>query len=140
MAPAFLPSSPPWRPLLPPHTHSKSPLLPHTSPGDNKNTAEAICRDIGVLEHDAPTEGRSLTGREFAALPEAAQEALLGKKQSMVFSRAEPIHKQVRALGDELCVLCTSRSRWAVSGSSCVCCTTGFLVVLCVSGTLSTSR
>jgi hypothetical protein len=35
-------------------------------PGDNKTTAEAICRNIGVLEEGAPVEGRSFTGREFS--------------------------------------------------------------------------
>jgi hypothetical protein len=35
------------------------------STGDNKTTAEAICRKIGVLEEGADAEGRSFTGREF---------------------------------------------------------------------------
>ncbi|KAI8469125.1 MAG: hypothetical protein J3K34DRAFT_454251 [Monoraphidium minutum] len=70
--------------------------------GDNKNTAEAICRNIGVLEEGAPAEGRSFTGREFAEMPRERQLAILAAGQSLVFSRAEPRHKQdiVRLLKD----------------------------------------
>lgn len=61
-------------------------------PGDNKKTAEAICRDIGVL--DGSAAGRSFTGREFASMPESEQEQILSCEDGLVFSRAEPKHKQ----------------------------------------------
>ncbi|GBF94232.1 hypothetical protein Rsub_06502 [Raphidocelis subcapitata] len=72
--------------------------------GDNKTTAEAICRRIGVLEEGAPAEGRSFTGREFSDLPHSKQLEVLGSGESLVFSRAEPRHKQdiVRLLTKEL--------------------------------------
>lgn len=38
--------------------------------GDNKLTAEAICRSIGVFEEGQALEGSSLTGLAFAALPD----------------------------------------------------------------------
>eukprot|EP00877_Chromochloris_zofingiensis_P004035 jgi/Chrzof1/13632/Cz08g05050.t1 len=60
--------------------------------GDNKKTAEAICRDIGVL--DGSAAGRSFTGREFASMPESEQEQILSCEDGLVFSRAEPKHKQ----------------------------------------------
>ncbi|KIZ04315.1 calcium-transporting ATPase, endoplasmic reticulum-type [Monoraphidium neglectum] len=70
--------------------------------GDNKTTAEAICRKIGVLEEGADAEGRSFTGREFVEMPRERQLAVLGAGESLVFSRAEPRHKQdiVRLLKD----------------------------------------
>ena len=49
--------------------------------GDNKLTAEAICRKIGVFEDDgAPLTRRSMTGMEFAGLPEAEKRDILGQK------------------------------------------------------------
>lgn len=63
--------------------------------GDNKLTAEAICRDIGVLDEHSGASS-SLTGREFASLTKEKQkEFLLADDLSgRVFSRAEPRHKQ----------------------------------------------
>jgi len=71
--------------------------------GDNKLTAEAICREIGIFHEGEALAGKSLTGREFAALSPAAQtELLCGQGGGRVFSRAEPRHKQdiVRVLKD----------------------------------------
>ena len=62
--------------------------------GDNKKTAESICRDIGVFSADEDLSGKSVTGREFAAMPEADQIAMLSGGGGRVFSRAEPRHKQ----------------------------------------------
>ncbi|KAJ3387816.1 hypothetical protein HDU92_001768 [Lobulomyces angularis] len=60
--------------------------------GDNKKTAESICRQIGVFEHDENLEGRSYTGREFDEM--SLQEKKLTVKRADLFSRTEPSHKQ----------------------------------------------
>ncbi|KAJ3093671.1 hypothetical protein HDU96_002108, partial [Phlyctochytrium bullatum] len=59
--------------------------------GDNKQTAEAICRDIGVFDATEDLTGKSFTGREFDDMtPEQKQEAV---KKASLFSRTEPTHK-----------------------------------------------
>ena len=71
--------------------------------GDNKLTAEAICREIGVFDEGEDLTGKSMTGREFAALSTDRQvEMLCSGRGGRVFSRAEPRHKQdiVRLLKD----------------------------------------
>ncbi|KAJ9178105.1 hypothetical protein P3X46_010017 [Hevea brasiliensis] len=60
--------------------------------GDNKNTAEAICREIGVFEPEEDISPRSLTGKEFMVLDD--QIAHLRQSGGLLFSRAEPRHKQ----------------------------------------------
>ena len=69
--------------------------------GDNKNTAEAICREIGVFGSKEDFSWRSLTGREFMDLPD--QKAHLKRGGGLLFSRAEPRHKQeiVKLLKEE---------------------------------------
>ncbi|XP_052211522.1 calcium-transporting ATPase, endoplasmic reticulum-type [Diospyros lotus] len=62
--------------------------------GDNKSTAEAICREICLFSKGEDLRGRSLTGKEFMALPSAEQIEILLKPGGKVFSRAEPRHKQ----------------------------------------------
>lgn len=62
--------------------------------GDNKSTAEAICRDIKLFPGVEDLRGRSFTGKEFMALPTAQQIEALSRPGGMVFSRAEPRHKQ----------------------------------------------
>jgi Ca2+ transporting ATPase len=59
--------------------------------GDNKNTAIAICRRIGVFSEDEDVEGLAYTGREFDDLsPKEQNEAVL---RSRLFARVEPAHK-----------------------------------------------
>ena len=45
--------------------------------GDNKLTAEAICRTIGVFSEDESLKGKSMTGREFVELSLAERKAIL---------------------------------------------------------------
>lgn len=62
--------------------------------GDNKSTAEAICSEIGLFPGADNLRGRSYTGKEFMALPTSQQIEALARPGGMVFSRAEPRHKQ----------------------------------------------
>ncbi|KAJ9548347.1 hypothetical protein OSB04_020890 [Centaurea solstitialis] len=68
--------------------------------GDNKNTAEAICREIGVFGPAEDLTSKSITGRQFMDHPD--QKGHLAQKGGLLFSRAEPCHKQeiVRLLKD----------------------------------------
>ena len=59
--------------------------------GDNQNTAESICRQIGVFGEQENLEGKSYTGREFDALSDG--EKMRAAKSASLFSRTEPTHK-----------------------------------------------
>ncbi|TYH09616.1 hypothetical protein ES288_A07G110700v1 [Gossypium darwinii] len=69
--------------------------------GDNKNTAEAICREIGVFGSSEDISSRSLTGKDFMDHPN--QKNHLRQSGGLLFSRAEPRHKQeiVRLLKED---------------------------------------
>lgn len=60
--------------------------------GDNKDTAEAICRNIGVFDANEDLTGKSYTGREFDDLTHAQK--IEAVKRANLFSRTEPAHKQ----------------------------------------------
>lgn len=62
--------------------------------GDNKSTAEAICKEIKLFSTDEDLTGQSLTGKEFMSLSHSEQVKLLLRNGGKVFSRAEPRHKQ----------------------------------------------
>lgn len=66
--------------------------------GDNKLTAEAICRKVGVFAVDEDLTGKSITGVEFMKLPLDKRRAMLAGHGGACFSRAEPKHKQVLLL------------------------------------------
>merc|ERR1711881_786534 len=59
--------------------------------GDNKNTAEAICKRIGIFQEDESTEGMAFSGREFDDLSVSEQRAACAKAR--MFARVEPFHK-----------------------------------------------
>lgn len=69
--------------------------------GDNKLTAEAICRDIGVFECEEDISLKSFTGRDFMLTPD--KKKILRQNGGLLFSRAEPRHKQeiVRLLKED---------------------------------------
>ncbi|KAL0375155.1 UNVERIFIED_CONTAM: Calcium-transporting ATPase 1, endoplasmic reticulum-type [Sesamum radiatum] len=69
--------------------------------GDNRNTAEAICRDIGVFGQGEDINYKSLTGKEFMGLQD--KRSHLRQSGGLLFSRAEPKHKQeiVRLLKED---------------------------------------
>ncbi|EMC91448.1 hypothetical protein BAUCODRAFT_152707 [Baudoinia panamericana UAMH 10762] len=59
--------------------------------GDNQNTAETICRQIGVFGQQEDLKGKSYTGRQFDSLSD--DEKLKAAKTASLFSRTEPTHK-----------------------------------------------
>ncbi|KAL8806552.1 MAG: hypothetical protein Q9223_004689 [Gallowayella weberi] len=59
--------------------------------GDNRNTAESICRQIGVFGPNEDVSGKSYTGREFDSLSENEKKHVATRMS--LFSRTEPTHK-----------------------------------------------
>ncbi|XDV44824.1 hypothetical protein PO909_013060 [Leuciscus waleckii] len=59
--------------------------------GDNKGTAVAICRRIGIFTEDEDVTGKAYTGREFDDLPISEQSEAV--RRACCFARVEPAHK-----------------------------------------------
>lgn len=59
--------------------------------GDNKNTAETICREIGVFGKNEDLTGKSYTGKELDSL--SHEEKVAAVQRASLFSRTEPTHK-----------------------------------------------
>lgn len=59
--------------------------------GDNKGTAIAICRRIGIFSESEEVADRAYTGREFDDLPLAEQREAC--RRACCFARVEPSHK-----------------------------------------------
>jgi Ca2+ transporting ATPase len=59
--------------------------------GDNKGTAESVCRSVGIFGADEDLTGKSYTGREFDELSHA--EKVIAVQKASLFSRTEPNHK-----------------------------------------------
>lgn len=60
--------------------------------GDNKSTAETICRQIGVFGLREDLTGKSYTGKEFDALSQ--EQKVNAVMRANLFSRTEPGHKR----------------------------------------------
>uniref|UniRef100_A0A4W6CX62 Calcium-transporting ATPase n=1 Tax=Lates calcarifer TaxID=8187 RepID=A0A4W6CX62_LATCA len=59
--------------------------------GDNKGTAIAICRRIGIFSEEEDVSGKAYTGREFDDLPTHEQAEAV--RRACCFARVEPSHK-----------------------------------------------
>mmetsp|Transcript_8809 Transcript_8809/g.22167 ORF Transcript_8809/g.22167 Transcript_8809/m.22167 type:complete len:1032 (+) Transcript_8809:181-3276(+) len=60
--------------------------------GDNKKTAAAICRKIGVFGEDEDIEGMAFTGTEFKAMSQ--EEKIACVVHARLFARVEPLDKK----------------------------------------------
>jgi P-type Ca2+ transporter type 2A len=60
--------------------------------GDNKDTATAVCKSIGLLDQNVSSDSEFVvTGKEFDVMTSRRKEQVL--KQAVVFARVEPQHK-----------------------------------------------
>ncbi|KAJ3697610.1 hypothetical protein LUZ61_001315 [Rhynchospora tenuis] len=61
--------------------------------GDNKTTAESLCRQIGAFDSLGDLSGLSYTASEFDSLPSLLKMAAL--QRMVLFTRVEPSHKRM---------------------------------------------
>lgn len=61
--------------------------------GDNKATAESLCRKIGAFDHLGDFVGHSFTASEFEDLP--AMQKSIALQRMALFTRVEPSHKRM---------------------------------------------
>ncbi|PNY01022.1 calcium-transporting ATPase endoplasmic reticulum-type-like protein [Trifolium pratense] len=61
--------------------------------GDNKSTAESLCRKIGAFDHMIDFTEHSYTASEFEELPAIQQTIAL--QRMALFTRVEPSHKRM---------------------------------------------
>ncbi|KAJ7966509.1 Calcium-transporting ATPase [Quillaja saponaria] len=61
--------------------------------GDNKSTAESLCRKIGAFDHLVDFSGHSYTASEFEELP--ALQRTIALQHMALFTRVEPSHKRM---------------------------------------------
>ncbi|KAI4375065.1 hypothetical protein MLD38_012977 [Melastoma candidum] len=61
--------------------------------GDNKSTAESLCRKIGAFDDFGDYAGRSYTASEFEELP--ALQKTVALQRMALFTRVEPSHKRM---------------------------------------------
>ncbi|XP_008790244.2 calcium-transporting ATPase 3, endoplasmic reticulum-type isoform X2 [Phoenix dactylifera] len=61
--------------------------------GDNKSTAESLCRQIGAFKHLDDFTGCSYTACEFEELP--PMQRTLALQRMVLFTRVEPSHKKM---------------------------------------------
>ncbi|KAM1464196.1 hypothetical protein ACFXTO_043888 [Malus domestica] len=61
--------------------------------GDNKSTAESLCRKIGAFDHLEDLAGHSYTATEFEEL--TAMQKTLALQRMALFTRVEPSHKRM---------------------------------------------
>jgi magnesium-transporting ATPase (P-type) len=62
--------------------------------GDSKETAEAIAKEVDIIDATSSAVGHSFTGEEFESLSQEAKLKALGGAGGKVFSRVEPRHKR----------------------------------------------
>ena len=80
--------------------------------GDNKATAGAICKKIGIIGPDERIDSVGFTGAEFKKMsPETKREVA---RRAKLFARVEPVDKQ-----DLVKVVCVWFACWFVYASCC---------------------